>query len=110
MRTSFRANITSQWDERARVAMDRGDIDGYRLASVNARVALTMATGEDEEWGSWKTRAVCRYVTKVFERMTTAELSGIGTNEVEELIQHAAEGLDRWAAKRELSGRGKPQP
>ncbi len=75
-------------------------MDAYRLAAVNHRVAQTIAIASREGWSSWKTRSICKYVTKVFESMTTVELSTIGDQAVEELIAHAAEGFDAHARRR----------
>ena len=51
-------------------------MDAYRLA-VNHRVAQTIAIASRAGWSSWKTRSICKYISKVFENMAIAELSTI---------------------------------
>ena len=81
-------------------ALDHGNEDAFRNASVNERVAQTLATASREGWGSWKTRAVCKYITKCFESMTVAELSTINDDAADELITHASRGFDAHARRR----------
>ncbi len=100
MRQAFnQQQIESVWKEKARAATGRGDEDAYRLANVNLRVTQTLLTARRENWTSWKSRAVSKYIQKTFESMTIAELSVINDQAVEELIDHAATGFDSHARR-----------
>ena len=91
MRQAFnQQQIESGWREKAKAALDRRDEDGYRSAIVNLRVMQTLWTARHENWSSWKSRSVCKYVQKTFESMTIAELSIVNDEAVQELISHAA--------------------
>ncbi len=52
-----------------------------------------------QQWSSWKSRAVSKYIQKTFESMTIAELSVINDQAVQELINHAAAGFDNHARR-----------
>ena len=100
MRQAFhQQQIESVWKEKASAALDRRDEDGYRLAIVNLRVTQTLLTARRENWTSWKSRAVSKYIQKTFESMTIAELSIVNDEAVEELIIHAATGFDKHARR-----------
>jgi len=95
MRQAFDRQIESTWAEKAAIALKQGNQDAYRLASVNHRVYQVVSMARRENWSSWKSRSVCKYIQKTFESMTIAELSAINDRAVEELIDHAAAGFDR---------------
>ncbi len=100
MRQPFaQQQIESVWKEKARAAIGRGDEDAYRLANVNLRVVQVLYIARHENWSSWKSRSVCKYVQKTFETMTIAELSVINDQAVQELIDHAAAGFDSHARR-----------
>ncbi len=92
--------VSSPWEDQANKALDRGDMNAYRLATVNRWVAETIAIGKRQGWSSWKTRSVCKYIAKVFENMVIAELSSISNAAVVELIAHASDGFDAFEARR----------
>ncbi len=100
MRQPFaQQQIESVWKEKASAALDRRDEEGYRSATVNLRVMQTLSIARRENWSSWKSRAVSKYIQKTFESMTIAELSVINDQAVAELIDHAAEGFNRHARR-----------
>ena len=100
MRQTFnQQRIESVWKEKASAAIDRRDEDGYRSAMVNLRVVQVLYIARHENWSSWKSRAVSKYIQKTFESMTIAELSVINDQAVEELIEHAAAGFDNHARR-----------
>jgi len=100
MRQPFaQQQIESMWKEKASTALDRGDESGYRAASVNLRVMQVLWTARAQQWSSWKSRSVSKYVQKTFETMSLAELSVINDQAVEELIDHAATGFDSHARR-----------
>jgi len=96
MRQPFaQQQIESGWRKKASDAIGRGDEDTYRLANVNLRVMQALSIAHAQQWSSWKSRAVSKYIQKTFESMTIAELSLINDQAVAELIDHAAAGFDR---------------
>ncbi len=96
MRQAFhQQQIESVWKEKASAALDRRDEDAYRLANVNLRVMQVLWVARAQQWSSWKSRAVSKYIQKTFESMTIAELSVINDQAVAELIAHAGQGFDR---------------
>ncbi len=100
MRQAFnQQQIESGWRKKASAALGRGDEDAYRLANVNLRVMQVLYIARREDWSSWKSRAVSKYIQKTFESMTIAELSLINDGAVEELISHAAAGFDNHARR-----------
>ncbi len=100
MRQPFaQQQIESGWREKAKAAIGRGDEDAYRLAHVNLRVVQVLYIARHEDWSSWKSRAVSKYIQKTFESMTIAELSIVNDQAVAELIDHAAAGFDRHARR-----------
>ncbi len=95
MRQPFaQQQIESVWREKAKVAIGQGDEDTYRLAIVNLRVLQTLWTARHENWSSWKSRAVCKYIKKAIEGMTIVEISLVSDESIEELISHAGQGFD----------------
>ena len=100
MRQAFnQQRIESVWKEKASAALDRRDEDGYRSAIVNLRVVQVLYIARGQQWSSWKSRSVSKYIQKVFEGMTIAELSIVNDGSVQELIDHAAQGFDRHARR-----------
>ena len=100
MRQPFaQQQIESGWREKARAAIGRGDEDAYRLANVNLRVMQVLWIARAQQWSSWKSRSVSKYIQKTFESMSIAELSIINDEAVEELIDHAAAGFDSHARR-----------
>jgi len=99
MRQAFDRQIESNWAQKAAIALNNGDQDAYRLASVNHRVSQVLSMARRENWSSWKSRSVCKYIQKTFESMTVAELAATNDRATEELIFHAATGFDRHARR-----------
>ncbi len=100
MRQAFnQQRIESVWKEKASAAIDRRDEDGYRSAMVNLRVVQVLYIARHENWSSWKSRSVCKYVQKTFETMSIAELSVVNDQAVQDLIDHAATGFDSHARR-----------
>ena len=100
MQQFLEQRLFAAWEKQETDALERKDADAYRLAAVNHRVAQTIAVASREGWSSWKSRSVCKYMTKVFQNMTIAELSTISDEAVHELIAHASEGFDAHARRR----------
>ncbi len=100
MRQVFEQEIAAGWEAKGDAALGRGDHDGFREACVNRWAAQTLATAKREGWGSWKTRAVCKYVAKVVQNMTIVELSLFRDQAARELVEHAASGFDDFARRR----------
>ena len=92
--------VSSVWEVQANKAFDSGDMDKYRWGTVNRWVARTIAIAKRQGWSSWKTRSVCKYITKVFENMAIAELASISDAAAVELITHASDGFDAFEARR----------
>ena len=92
--------FSSGWEDQGNKALDLGDMNAYRLATVNQRVAETIAIAQRQRWSSWKTRSVCKYIGKAFENMALAELTSISDAAVVELIAHASDGFDAFEARR----------
>lgn len=88
------------WREKAKDAIGRGDEDAHRLAIVNLRVLQTLWTARQENWSSWKSRAVCKYIRKTIENMAIVELALVNDQGIEELVDHAATGFDDFARRR----------
>jgi len=96
----FDRQMESTWAGKASDALQKGNIPDYRDAVVNWRVFQVLAISRRDGWGSWKTRAVCKYVGKVYTNMVLAEVSAIGQQAAQELVEHAAEGFDSFARRR----------
>lgn len=92
--------MESTWAGKASAALQKGDMPVYRDAVVNWRVFQVIVVARLDGWGSWKTRAVCKYVGKVYTNMVLAEVSAIGEQAARELVEHAAEGFDSFARRR----------
>ena len=95
-----RVQIAAGWEAKGDAALGRGDMVAFREACVNRWAAQTLATAKREGWGSWKTRAVCKYVAKVVQNMTLVELSILNDQAARELVEHAASGFDDFARRR----------
>jgi len=81
-------------------ALDNGNAEGFAEHTIAWAITLTVATARSAGWDTWKERAVCKYVTKTVRSMERAELALLGEDEVEELIEHAADGFDAWCRRR----------
>lgn len=88
------------WANKASDALNKGNESVYRDAVVNWRVFQVIVIARRDGWGSWKTRAVCKYVGKVYTNMVLSEVSAIGDQAARELVEHAAEGFDSFARRR----------
>jgi len=99
-RQVFDQEMESTWAGKASVALKQGDIPVYRDTVVNWRVFQVIVIARRDGWGSWKTRAVCKYVGKVYTNMVLSEVSAIGEQAARELVEHAAEGFDSFARRR----------
>lgn len=93
-------SMDGAWQQKAAAAIKSGDFDAYRDANVNLRVGQTIGLASREGWSSWKTRSVCKYITKVFQNMAVVELVMIDDQAVQELITHVSEGFDAHARRR----------
>lgn len=96
----FEDRLEAGWEAKEDAALKSGDHDAYREATVNRRVVQVLATARREDWSSWKTRSVSKYVGKTFQNMVLAELSMISEEAVRELVEHAASGFDDFARRR----------
>jgi len=99
-RQFFDRQMEATWAGKASDALNKGDLPAYRDAVVNWRVFQVIVVARLDGWGSWKTRAVCKYVGKVYTNMVLSEVSAIGQDAARELVEHAAEGFDSFARRR----------
>ena len=100
MRQPFaQQQVESMWRNKASAALDRRDEEGYRSAIVNLRVLQVLSIARSQQWSSWKSRAVSKYVQKTFESMTIVELTLVDDEGTEDLIIHAGQGFDRHARR-----------
>jgi len=100
MRQPFaQQQIESQWRDKASAALSKHDEEGYRSAIVNLRVLQVLGVARAQQWSSWKSRSVCKYIQKTFENMTIVELTLVNDQGIEELIDHAGTGFDRHARR-----------
>ena len=76
-------------------ALEKGDPVAYMDAAVNRRMATVVGIAKAEGWGAWKRNAVCKYIRTMLQGMSRVEMVTTDLDSIEEMVDHAAEGLDR---------------
>jgi len=71
-----------------------------RERMVDHRMIAVAAFALDADWPIAKRKGVANYVRKVLAPMTPGELALLMPTKLQELVEHAADGYDRFIARR----------
>ncbi len=85
--------MITAWDLERENHEDRDGMIDRRMIAV-AGFAL------DADWGIAKRKGVANYVRKVLAPMTPGELALMMPTKLQELVEHAATGYERFVARR----------
>lgn len=71
------------------------------LATIyNGRMVEVMAWANQAGWGQWKRCSVQKYMRTLLLGLSEPELRGMMSAQLREVFNHAAEGFDRWRARK----------